>query len=142
MSGAKHNCTIPADKSGHHVILAIWTVGDTVAAFYNAADVNILAEAELPGGWTSVGSIAPSTALLVGDKVKARAFTANGESPDYSVEVSIDNAEEARRKTGRSSWQKKSTRPTPSFAPVSVMRAAMSSRSKAPTVSTHKKKAA
>ncbi|MDF9904638.1 UNVERIFIED_ORG: chitin-binding protein [Pseudomonas reinekei] len=90
----KHSCTIPSDKSGHHVILGIWTVGDTDAAFYNVADVNILAEPELPGGWTRVASIAPSTPLLAGDKVKARAFTANGESPDYSVEISIDNAEE------------------------------------------------
>jgi chitin-binding protein len=94
VTGAKHNCNIPTDKSGQHVILAIWTVGDTDAAFYNAADVNILAEPELPGGWSSVGSISPSTSLLVGDKVKARAFSANGENPDYSVEISIDSAEE------------------------------------------------
>ena len=93
-SGAKLNYNIPNDKTGQHVILAIWTVGDTDAAFYNAADVNILAEPELPGGWSSVGSIAPSTSLLVGDKVKARAFTANGESADYSVEISINSAEE------------------------------------------------
>ncbi|MHA6136141.1 N-acetylglucosamine-binding protein GbpA [Pseudomonas mohnii] len=90
----KHNCNIPTDKTGHHVILGIWTVGDTDAAFYNAADVNIIAEPELPGGWSSVGRIAPSTPLLAGDKVKARAFTANGESSNYSVEISIDNAEE------------------------------------------------
>lgn len=93
-SGAKHNCTIPADKSGQHVVLAIWTVGDTDAAFYNPTDVNIIAEAELPGGWTSVGGIAPSTQLLVGDKVKARAFTATGENRDYSVEIAIDKVEE------------------------------------------------
>lgn len=90
----KHNCNIPADKSGQHVILGVWSVGDTDAAFYNAADVNIIAEAELPGGWSAVGSIAPSTPLLVGDKVKARAFSANGESPQYSVEISIDTAEQ------------------------------------------------
>jgi predicted carbohydrate-binding protein with CBM5 and CBM33 domain len=94
VSGAKHNCTIPQDKSGHHVILALWTVGDTQAAFHSVADVNILAEPSLPGGWSSVGGIAPSTSLLVGDKVKARAFSATGESPDYSVEISIDSAEE------------------------------------------------
>lgn len=94
VSGAKHNCTIPTDKSGQHVILAIWTVGDTDAAFYNATDVNIIAEAELPGGWSSVGGIAPSTQLLIGDKVKARAFSANGVSPDYDVEISIDTAAE------------------------------------------------
>jgi predicted carbohydrate-binding protein with CBM5 and CBM33 domain len=94
VSGAKHNCTIPEDKSGQHVILAVWTVGDTDAAFYNPADVNILAEPSLPGGWSSVGGIAPSSPLLAGDIVKARAFSAAGESTDYSVEISIDNADE------------------------------------------------
>ncbi|MBV6824401.1 N-acetylglucosamine-binding protein GbpA [Pseudomonas sp. PD9R] len=94
VSGTKQNCTIPEDKTGQHVILAIWTVGDTDAAFHSVADVNILAEPSLPGGWSSVGGIAPTTQLLVGDKVKARAFTASGESAQYSVEVSIDTAEE------------------------------------------------
>ena len=94
VSGAKHSCTLPDDKTGQHVILAIWTVGDTDAAFYNATDVNILAEASLPGGWSSVGSIAPAAQLLVGDKVKARAFSATGEHPEYSVEISIDSAEQ------------------------------------------------
>ncbi|MHC8356221.1 N-acetylglucosamine-binding protein GbpA [Pseudomonas sp. LB3P81] len=93
VSGTKQNCTIPEDKSGQHVILALWTVGDTDMAFHNMADVNILAET-LPGGWSSVGGIAPSAQLLIGDKVKARAFSANGVSPDYDVEISIDTAEE------------------------------------------------
>lgn len=92
-SATKHACVIPDDRSGHHVILAIWTVGDTDAAFYNAADVNILAEAALPGGWSSVGSITPVDNLLPGDSVKARAFTASGENPQYSVEISIADAE-------------------------------------------------
>ncbi|MFW9269519.1 N-acetylglucosamine-binding protein GbpA [Pseudomonas sp. NR3] len=96
VGGAKHQCVIPDSKSGHHVILAVWTVGDTDAAFYNPADVNILAEAALPGGWSPVGSIAPSTPLLVGDKVKARAFSSAGENSEYSVEIGIDHAEEAK----------------------------------------------
>lgn len=95
-SGAKHNCVIPDSKSGHHVILAVWTVGDTDNAFYDPADVNILAEAALPGGWSPVGSIVPANQLLVGDKVKARAFSAAGESAEYSVGISIDNAEEGK----------------------------------------------
>ncbi|HGM5551661.1 MULTISPECIES: N-acetylglucosamine-binding protein GbpA [Pseudomonas] len=93
--GTKHHCSIPEDKNGHHVILAIWSVGDTAAAFHSVADVNILAEAVLPGGWSAVGTIAAATPLLTGDKVKARAFTAAGESAAYSVEISIDNAEDA-----------------------------------------------
>jgi len=96
VSGAPHNCVIPQSKSGHHVILGVWTVGDTDAAFYNPVDVNILAEAALPGGWSPVGSIAPSTQLLVGDKVKARAFSATGENAEYSLEISIDNVEEGK----------------------------------------------
>lgn len=93
--GTKHRCDIPEDKNGQHVILAIWSVGDTKMAFHSVADVNILAEASLPGGWSAVGAISPSTPLLSGDKVKARAFTATGESAPLSVEVSVDNAEEA-----------------------------------------------
>ncbi|MGF6098981.1 N-acetylglucosamine-binding protein GbpA [Pseudomonas sp. 18175] len=94
--GAKHECVIPQDKNGSHVLLGIWTVGDTDAAFYNVVDVNIIAEADLPGGWSNVGSTGASTPLLPGDKVKARAFTANGESAAHSVEISIDNAEEGK----------------------------------------------
>lgn len=96
VAGAPHNCVIPDSKTGHHVVLAVWTVGDTDNAFYNPIDVNILAEAALPGGWSAVGSIAPSTPLLVGDKVKARAFSASGENAEYSLEISIDNAEEGK----------------------------------------------
>lgn len=92
----RHNCVIPDSKSGHHVILAVWTVGDTDNAFYDPADVNILAEAALPGGWLPVGSIAASTPLLVGDKVKARAFSASGENSQYSVTIGIDSAEDGR----------------------------------------------
>ncbi|MBM5461601.1 lytic polysaccharide monooxygenase, partial [Pseudomonas sp. P66] len=92
--GAKHECVIPQDKNGSHILLGIWTVGDTDAAFYNVVDVNIIAEAELPGGWSNVGSIVPSNTLLAGDKVKARAFTAAGESAAHSVAITIDSAEE------------------------------------------------
>lgn len=36
-----HVVNIPADRSGYHVVLAVWDVADTVNAFYNAIDVNI-----------------------------------------------------------------------------------------------------
>ena len=32
--GETHTCTLPA-KDGYHVILAVWTIEDTAAAFYN-----------------------------------------------------------------------------------------------------------
>jgi predicted carbohydrate-binding protein with CBM5 and CBM33 domain len=36
--GVTHACTLP-DRSGYHVILAVWTINDTPNAFYNAIDV-------------------------------------------------------------------------------------------------------
>ena len=34
-------CTIPADRTGYHVILAVWDVYDTTNAFYQVIDVNL-----------------------------------------------------------------------------------------------------
>jgi chitin-binding protein len=36
-----HQVNIPNDRSGYHVIYAIWDIGDTDYAFYQAIDVNI-----------------------------------------------------------------------------------------------------
>lgn len=36
-----HTCSIPADRTGYHVILAVWNIADTANAFYQAIDVNI-----------------------------------------------------------------------------------------------------
>ena len=38
--GETHSCTLPSTKEGYHVILAIWVIDDTAAAFYNMNDVN------------------------------------------------------------------------------------------------------
>lgn len=92
----KHNCTIPSDKAGHHLILGLWTVDDTGGAFHNVADVNILGEATTPDGWGKIGVISASQTLFAGDKVKVRAFTATGESAEYSAELTIGNTEEGK----------------------------------------------
>ncbi|KAA0930381.1 lytic polysaccharide monooxygenase auxiliary activity family 9 protein [Streptomyces apricus] len=34
-----HSGTLPSGKSGHHVILAVWTIADTSNAFYACSDV-------------------------------------------------------------------------------------------------------
>ncbi|MGE8056187.1 lytic polysaccharide monooxygenase [Bacillus mycoides] len=36
-----HKINVPTDRSGYHVILAVWDVADTVNAFYNVIDVNL-----------------------------------------------------------------------------------------------------
>ncbi|MDR0921574.1 MAG: lytic polysaccharide monooxygenase [Lactobacillales bacterium] len=36
-----HTLTIPENRAGYHVILAVWDVADTSNAFYNVIDVNV-----------------------------------------------------------------------------------------------------
>ncbi|MBY0215411.1 lytic polysaccharide monooxygenase [Paenibacillus illinoisensis] len=36
-----HQCEIPADRTGYHVILGVWEIADTGNAFYQALDVNL-----------------------------------------------------------------------------------------------------
>lgn len=36
-----HTLTIPADRTGYHVIYAVWDIADTANAFYNAIDIDI-----------------------------------------------------------------------------------------------------
>lgn len=92
----KHTCQIPGDRSGHHVVLGIWTVDDTPGAFHDVVDVNIVAEAETPDGWRPVGNITPRDDLFVGDKVSVRALTSEGESSEFSSQVTIATVEEGK----------------------------------------------
>lgn len=92
-SHPKHTCAIPADRSGHHVILGIWTVGDTGSAFYKAVDVDIQADGGPAPEWRQVSSINPHRDLKVGDEVKARAFIGGNESQEFSASISIDTVE-------------------------------------------------
>jgi chitin-binding protein len=52
---------VPANRSGYHVILAIWDVADTVNAFYNVIDVNVTG-----GSNDSAAPSAPSRLLSTG----------------------------------------------------------------------------
>lgn len=61
-----HNCNLPL-RTGYQVILAVWTVADTAAAFYNMNDV-------LFDGVTSV-TASPTTNLRVPTKAPIKAPT-------------------------------------------------------------------
>ncbi|WP_342535000.1 lytic polysaccharide monooxygenase [Lysinibacillus sp. FSL K6-1151] len=37
-----HTINVPTDRSGYHIILAVWDVADTSNAFYNVIDVNLV----------------------------------------------------------------------------------------------------
>jgi len=90
----KHSCTLPTDRTGQHVILGVWKVGDTDKAFHSVADVDI----QLDGGpapeWPRLAEISANRDLEVGDKVTARAFDANGERTSHHVSITVDSAEE------------------------------------------------
>ncbi|WP_230381139.1 N-acetylglucosamine-binding protein GbpA [Pseudomonas guariconensis] len=90
----KHHCEIPADRSGHHVILGLWTIHDTPAAFHNLVDVDIQADGGVEPEWPRISEITPYRDLEVGDKVKLRVFVDGVESAQYSIDVTIENAEE------------------------------------------------
>ncbi|MFD0672756.1 lytic polysaccharide monooxygenase [Cohnella sp. GCM10027633] len=36
-----HQCMVPTDRTGYHIILGVWEIGDTANAFYQAIDVNL-----------------------------------------------------------------------------------------------------
>jgi N-acetylglucosamine-binding protein A len=99
-----HNCTIPSDRTGQHVILATWHVGDTAGMFYNVADVNITKDGGSgptdPGkpNWKEVGSLMPSQDDLgVGDKVHNRVFGASGEIAGMKTTVTIGSAKDGEK---------------------------------------------
>ena len=49
---APHQVNIPGNRSGYHIILAVWDIDNTVNAFYNVIDVNVQ---------SSTGVTAPAT---------------------------------------------------------------------------------
>jgi chitin-binding protein len=72
-----HSITVPANRSGYHVILAIWDVADTTNAFYNVIDVNVS-----PGSSDSSAPSAPSKLVSSG---------ATSSSVDLTWAASTDN---------------------------------------------------
>lgn len=93
-----HKLNIPSDRSGYHVILATWKIGDTAATFYQTVDVNIDNKGAPPSEWTTIGAIQPE-ALSIGDKVMTRVFTNAGEQANRQSTLSIDNAQQAQANT-------------------------------------------
>ncbi|MDH0339866.1 lytic polysaccharide monooxygenase, partial [Metapseudomonas otitidis] len=98
-----HKVNVPADRSGYHVILATWRVGDTDATFYQAIDVNI--DNDQAGGgetpppapeWNLIGAVQPEP-LSIGDTVILRAFDKSTQL--NTVELKITTAEQAQANT-------------------------------------------
>ena len=41
IQGVTHSCTLPSDRTGYHVVMAVWNIGDTQGAFYNMIDLEL-----------------------------------------------------------------------------------------------------
>ncbi|MBE5105982.1 lytic polysaccharide monooxygenase [Bacillus thuringiensis] len=73
-----HTINVPTDRSGYHVILAVWDVADTANAFYNVIDVNL------------INDVKPDTeAPSIPDGLQAQKVTAN--SIELTWNASTDN---------------------------------------------------
>ncbi|HDR4733431.1 TPA: lytic polysaccharide monooxygenase [Bacillus cereus] len=73
-----HKINVPTDRSGYHVILAVWDVADTVNAFYNVIDVNL------------INDVKPDTeAPSIPNGIQAQKVTAN--SIELTWNASTDN---------------------------------------------------
>ncbi|WP_372256320.1 N-acetylglucosamine-binding protein GbpA [Vibrio kanaloae] len=89
-----HECEIP-ERDGYQVILAVWDIGDTDNAFYNAIDVNFEGGGELPEReWVQKGQIIPTQNLNVGDEVYTRVFDSTGENLSYSTRLTISSEQQ------------------------------------------------
>ncbi|RJX40113.1 chitin-binding protein [Paenibacillus pinisoli] len=47
-STVSHECSVPTDRSGYHLILGVWEIADTVNAFYQVIDVNLTNDGSTP----------------------------------------------------------------------------------------------
>jgi predicted carbohydrate-binding protein with CBM5 and CBM33 domain len=90
-----HNCTVPP-RSGYHLILGVWEIGDTPNSFYNLVDV-LFKDGGTPPQWSQAGTIYPSLDLDIGDSVASRVFDAAGEHPELQTKVPIASAADGQR---------------------------------------------
>ncbi|OCH68869.1 N-acetylglucosamine-binding protein GbpA [Vibrio splendidus] len=98
---ATHTCEVPV-REGYHVILAVWDVGDTDKAFYNAIDVVFDGDDSQLTGWDKAGQIIPTANLREGDAVYTRVFDGSGENVALSTRIEITDSEAGQSKN----WSK------------------------------------
>ncbi|MFJ7141948.1 N-acetylglucosamine-binding protein GbpA [Pseudomonas protegens] len=103
MPGKKtqHTVNIPADRSGYHVLLATWKVDDNLNTFYQVVDLDIDNPTagtgpgpidETPKSvWTDIGAVQPEP-LAIGDSVRTRVFTEQGEQLAKQVTLAITSS--------------------------------------------------
>ncbi|MFK8079006.1 MAG: lytic polysaccharide monooxygenase [Granulosicoccus sp.] len=113
-----HECFLPS-RTGYHVILAVWDVGDTTNSFYNVIDVNFDTGESAFGGdgsvngtpvppastpdlepddaYIDIGNIEASMDLDAADIVRLRLFSSEGELFGREFEISVGNVSNGDR---------------------------------------------
>lgn len=90
-----HNCQVPADKQGYHLILAVWDVADTPMSFYNVLDVEITSNTPVtPTAYQDIGDLLAERPLKTGDTAQLRFFSAAAELPELASSLLIQSQEE------------------------------------------------
>ncbi|MFK7855563.1 MAG: lytic polysaccharide monooxygenase [Granulosicoccus sp.] len=113
-----HECFVPS-RTGYHVVLAVWDVGDTTNSFYNAIDVSFDAGETAFGGsgsvpdspeqpvpapapapyddYVDIGNIEASMDLDAADIVRLRLFSNAGELFGREYEITVGNVSNGNR---------------------------------------------
>lgn len=84
-----HTIDVPEDRSGYHVIYAVWTVDDTANAFYNVIDVDVAGE-PVEAGDPPVLTGVPAATSVGSDHVTLEWPSATSESGVAGYEVYRD----------------------------------------------------
>lgn len=88
-----HDCMVPADHSGYHVVLAVWDVADTAASFYNVIDLQLNGTDQpvTPVQYNDIGDLLAERTLNAGDTAQLRFFDAQGEVASLLTELTVNN---------------------------------------------------
>ncbi|RMI09511.1 hypothetical protein EBM89_10030 [Cellulomonas triticagri] len=96
--GEAHVVDVPADRSGYHVIYAVWTVDDTANAFYNVIDVDVAGD-PVEAGDPPVLTGDPTASGVGSDHVTLEWPAATSDSGVAGYEVQRDGAVVGRTTT-------------------------------------------
>jgi N-acetylglucosamine-binding protein A len=109
-SRVTHRCSIPSDRKGYHVILAVWDIGDTTNSFYNVIDVHLgegfpalptppkpPVSTQHESHWKNIGEINPVDDLKPNDRVKLRVFEQSGENLNLQTQLTIQSAHQGQK---------------------------------------------
>ncbi|MCE5173628.1 lytic polysaccharide monooxygenase [Paenibacillus profundus] len=80
-----HECSVPTDRSGYHLILGVWEIADTGNAFYQVIDVNLVNDGTGEQAPTAPGNVASPSQTQTSIAINWSAATAPNGIKAYEV---------------------------------------------------------